>query len=156
MAGIGDRDAQSCTPSVLGSGLARLKRVRLPGSERRAIYVALGGGRGCELIAMLRRAWPAQLELSLVTRERWAQIGITVQFLIVVRTLGEFFRLRHVLGASFSAAVAAPYVGGALIAACSCWASVTLYFFRRYTLSVSIALATIVILLVYKIAVIGW
>ena len=103
-----------------------------------------------------RRAWPAQLELSLVTRERWAHIGITVQFLIVVRTLGEFFRLRHVLGASFSAAVAAPYVGGALIAACSCWASVTLYFFRRYTLSVSIALATIVILLVYKIAVIGW
>jgi len=30
------------------------------------------------------------------------------------------------------------------------------YFFRRYTLSVWIALAAIVILLVYKIAVIGW
>jgi hypothetical protein len=91
-----------------------------------------------------------------VTRERWAQIGITVQFLIVVRTLGEFFRLRHVLGTSFSAAVAAPYVGGALIAACFCWTGVTLYFFRRYTLSVWIALAAVVILLVYKIAVIGW
>ena len=33
-----------------------------------------------------------------VTRERWAQIGITTQFLIVVRTLGEVFRLKHVQG----------------------------------------------------------
>ena len=95
------------------------------------------------------------LRISPVTRERWAQIAITVQFLIVVRTLGEFFRLRHVLGANFSTAIAAPYVGGALIAACSCWAGVTLYFFRRYTLSAWIAVATVVILLVYKVTVIG-
>ena len=91
-----------------------------------------------------------------MTRERWAQIGITTQFLIVVRTLGEIFRLRHIHGAEFSAAVAMPYVGGALIAVCSCWAGVTLYFFRCYTLSAWIAPATLVILLVYKIAVIGW
>ena len=89
-----------------------------------------------------------------MTRERWAQIGITIQFLIVVRTLGEFFRLRHVLGADFSTAVVAPYVGGALIAVCSCWACVILYFFRRYTLSAWIAPATVVVLVVYKIAVI--
>jgi hypothetical protein len=49
-----------------------------------------------------------------------------------------------------------PYVGGALVAACSCWAGVILYFFRRYMLSAWIALATVVVLLVYKIAVIGW
>jgi hypothetical protein len=91
-----------------------------------------------------------------VTRERWAQIGITTQFLIVVRTLGEIFRLRHIHGTNFSAAIAMPYVGGALIAGCSCWVGVTLYFFRRYTLSVWIALAAVVILLVYKIALIGW
>ena len=91
-----------------------------------------------------------------MTRERWAQIGITVQFLIVVRTLGEYFRLRHVLGTSFSAAVATPYVGGALIAVCSCWIGVTLYFFRRYTLSVWTALTAVAILLIYKIAVVGW
>ena len=47
---------------------------------------------------------PARIPL---TRERWAQIGITVQFLIVVRTLGEFFPLWHVLGTSFSATVTA-------------------------------------------------
>ena len=91
-----------------------------------------------------------------MTRERWAQIGITVQFLIVVRTLGEFFRLRHALGISFSVAVAGPYVGGALLAACFCWTGVTLYFFRRYTLSAWIAPVAVVILFVYKILVIGW
>jgi hypothetical protein len=90
-----------------------------------------------------------------MTRERWAQIGITVEFLIVVRTLGEIFRLRHVQGASFSASVAMPYAGGALIAACFCWICVTLYFFRRYVLCAWITLATVVILLVYKIGAIG-
>jgi hypothetical protein len=49
-----------------------------------------------------------------------------------------------------------PYVGGALLAASFCWAGVALYFFRRYTLSSWIAIATVIILLVYKIAVIGW
>ena len=90
-----------------------------------------------------------------MTRERWAQIGITIQFLIVVRTLGEIFRLKHAHSTNFSVAAAMPYVGGALIAACFCWGSVALYFFRRYTLSFWIALATVIILLVYKITVIG-
>jgi hypothetical protein len=91
-----------------------------------------------------------------VTRERWAQAGITIQFLIVVRTLGEIFRLRYVEGAKFSIAVAMPYVGGALIAACFCWIAVTLYFFRRYTISAWIAPASIIILLAYKIVFLGW
>ncbi len=91
-----------------------------------------------------------------MTRERWAQIGITIQFLIIVRTLGEIFRLRQVHGTSFSAAIALPYVGGGLIAACFCWVGVTLYFFRRYTLAAWITLATVSILLAYKLTVIGW
>ena len=91
-----------------------------------------------------------------MTKERWAQIGITIEFLIVVRTLGEFFRLKHALGTNFSTAVAALYVGGALIAACSCWTGVTFYFFRRYLLSASITLGTAPVLLVYKIAATGW
>lgn len=86
-----------------------------------------------------------------MTKERWAQIAITIEFLIVVRTLGEFFRLRHVLGANFSTALAAPYIGGALLATCFCWASVVLYFFRRYMLSTWLALADVLTLLIYKI-----
>jgi hypothetical protein len=92
----------------------------------------------------------------LVTKERLAQIGITIEFLIVVRTLGEFFRLKHVLDTNFSTAAAALYVGGALIAVCSCWTGVIFYFFRRYKLSASITLGTVPVLLVYKIVVIGW
>jgi sensor domain CHASE-containing protein len=49
-----------------------------------------------------------------------------------------------------------PYVGGALIATGFCCTSVSLYFFRRYAVSAWIALATVIILLAYKIAVIGW
>ncbi len=98
----------------------------------------------------------SQATIFCVTKERWAQIGITIEFLIVVRTLGEFFRLRHLLGTNFSIAVAALYVGGALIAACSCWAGVSFYFLRRYTLSAWITLAIVPVLVVYKIAVIGW
>ncbi len=91
-----------------------------------------------------------------MTRERWAQLGITIQFLIIVRTLGEIFRLRHFHSAKFSLEVAMPYIGGAVIAACLCWLGVTLYFFHRYILSASLALVTILILMVYKIALIGW
>ena len=90
-----------------------------------------------------------------MTRERWAQIGITIQFLIIVRALGEIFRLRHIGGTNFSATIAMQYAGGILIAVCTCWLSVTLYFFRRYTLSAWIAPVAILVLLVYKIAVIG-
>ena len=99
---------------------------------------------------------PLQATIFCVTKERWAQIGITIQFLIVVRTLGEFFRLRHALGVNFSTAVATPYIGVALITVCFCWTTVIFYFFRRYTLSAWIALATVPILLAYKIVVIGW
>ena len=90
-----------------------------------------------------------------MTRERWAQIGITIQFLIVVRTLGEVFRLRQVHSASFSTAMAMPYIGGALIAVCFCWAGVTMYFFKRYAFTSWIALGTVIVLLVFKIVVIG-
>lgn len=90
-----------------------------------------------------------------MTRERWAQTGITIQFLIIVRTLGEIYRLRHVHGVNFSVAAAMPYIGGVLIAVCSCWAGVTLYFLRRYTVCAWIAFATIVVLLAYKIRVIA-
>lgn len=92
---------------------------------------------------------------KLVTRERRAQIGITIEFLIILRTLSEFFRLKHVQGANFSTEVAALYIVGTLVAVCSCWAGVIAYFFRRYTLSACVTLATIPVLLVYKIVVIS-
>jgi hypothetical protein len=52
-------------------------------------------------------------------------------------------------------AAALPYIGGALIAVCFCWVGVTLYFFLRYALVAWLALAALLILLAYKVAVIG-
>lgn len=91
-----------------------------------------------------------------ITNEQRAQVGISIQFLIVVRTLGEFFRLKHASGTNFSIAMATPYVTGCLLAACFCWAGVTFFFFRRYKISIWISVSTVIILLVYKIAVIRW
>lgn len=95
------------------------------------------------------------MSLTHVTKERWAMIGITTDFVIVVRTLSEFFRLRYAQGAGFSTSAAALYVGGALIAVCFCWAGVVLYFFRRHVLAAWITFSAVPILLVYKLALIG-
>jgi hypothetical protein len=91
----------------------------------------------------------------IVTKERWAQLGITLQLVIIVRALGEVYRLRHVQGADLYAGVAMPYVGGALLATGFCWVTVTLYFFRRYTLSACIAPVAIIVLLAHKVVMIG-
>jgi preprotein translocase subunit SecF len=88
--------------------------------------------------------------------ERWAKIGITVQFLALVRTLSEYFRLEYVLGPRFSLTIARPYVLGALVAALLCWLSVTLFFFRRYGNAVLVSAATVLVLFALKIYWIGW
>lgn len=46
-----------------------------------------------------------------------AQVSICVQFLALVRTLAEFFRLQHVRGPALHVATVAPYVGAGLLAA---------------------------------------
>jgi hypothetical protein len=74
----------------------------------------------------------------------------------VVRTLGEVFRLKHVQGTNFSAALAMPYLGGAFN---SC-----LPLLGRRSLVLLPTLYSVLLdrasdrnhLLVYKIAVIGW
>ncbi len=48
---------------------------------------------------------------------RLAQVAICVQFLALVRTLAEFFRLQHVEGPTLRVATVAPYVGAGLLAA---------------------------------------
>ena len=91
-----------------------------------------------------------------MTRERWAQLGITIQFLVILRTIGEIFRLMHIHDTNLTIAMATPYLGGVLIAAGACWLCVSLYFFRRFAASAWIALATVLILVGYKIGMIGW
>ncbi len=79
-----------------------------------------------------------------------------MQFLALVRTLSEFFRLKYVFRAEFTIAMGEPFIVGALIAAVTCWVAVMSFFFRRYTVSVTVSIAAIVTLLVYKLVAVGW
>lgn len=89
------------------------------------------------------------------TAERWARIGITIQFLALVRTLAEVDRLRYAAGGGMEFVHTESYLTGGIIAAVPCWTAVTLYFFRRFRASVVVAAMTVVVLLAYKLVVIG-
>jgi len=91
-------------------------------------------------------------EASPKRAHRLAQLGICVQFLALVRSLAEVFRLRHVQGPALDVATAVPYVGGALLAAVLTWIAVL--FAGRDRAAVGVAGLTIVALLVVKIVVI--
>jgi hypothetical protein len=85
---------------------------------------------------------------------RLAQVGICVQFLALVRSLAEVFRLRHVQGPALDVATVVPYVGGALLAAALTWIAVLCYFAGRDRAAVGVAGLTILALLLVKIVVI--
>src|SRR5262249_27794108 len=70
------------------------------------------------------RSSPMRSEAFAKRAHRLAQVGICVQFLALVRTLAEFFRLEHVQGPTIAVATVAPYVGAALLAALFTWAGV--------------------------------
>jgi hypothetical protein len=86
---------------------------------------------------------------------RLAQAAICVQFLALVRTLAEFFRLQHVEGPTLRVAAIAPYVGAGLLAALLTWTGVLCYFFSRDRAAIGVASVTILALFVIKIAVIA-
>ena len=87
--------------------------------------------------------------------ELWARIGITIQFLALVRALGEVLRLDWVQGGRLAYAAAEPYVVGGIIAAVMCWAAVTLYFFRRFRVALAVSIASIPVLIAWKLYAIG-
>jgi hypothetical protein len=82
---------------------------------------------------------------------RLAQIGICVQFLALVRTLAEFFRLQLVQGATLYIATVAPYVGAGLLTAVLTWTAVLCYFAGRDRAVLCVVGVTILGLLIVKI-----
>lgn len=86
---------------------------------------------------------------------RLAQVGICVQFLALVRTLAEFFRLQYVQGPALQVATVAPYVGGALLAAFLAWIAVLCYFSGRDRAALGVVGVTIIALIVVKIVFVG-
>ena len=90
-----------------------------------------------------------------LTHEHWARIGVIVQLAILIRTLAEFYRLRHYYGSAEALIRYEPYIGGLLINAVLCLLAVALLFWRKPRASTIATAATILVLLIYKVAVIG-
>ena len=70
---------------------------------------------------------------------------------VIVRSLGEYFRLEQLYGYALPRVILNEYVGGALIATVAAAICVIFYFVRRYRSVVVLAGITILALLVYKI-----
>jgi len=97
-----------------------------------------------------------------ISIEQWARIGIIVQLAIMIRTIAEFYRLRHYYGTAAALVRYEPYIGGLLIGAVLClvalallFCALALLFWRKPRAAALTAAATVLILLTYKIAVIG-
>jgi len=93
------------------------------------------------------KSWPV---------ERIAKLGIAVQFLALIRTLSEYFRLKHSYGPALSLAAIEPYITGSLIAATCTAIAVGFYFLSRNRTAILVSVATVVALLIYKISVFGF
>lgn len=74
---------------------------------------------------------------------------------MIVRSLGEFFRLQYLYGEALVIAQVAPYVAGALFATLALALTVICYFASFYRTSMAITAASLILLFVYKAAVVG-
>jgi hypothetical protein len=87
--------------------------------------------------------------------QRLAQVSIGVLLLVIVRSLGEYFRLQYLHGDTLAIGQVTPYVAGALFAAVALALTVICYFADCYRISIAMTAATLIPLLVYKVAVVG-
>jgi hypothetical protein len=83
--------------------------------------------------------------------ERVAQIGIGVLFVAILRTVGEYYRLRRSLGPEVGLKAFEPFIGGLLLAVVGTMAAVAFYFARRFRLVVLVAGTVVAGLVLYKI-----
>jgi hypothetical protein len=80
----------------------------------------------------------------------WARIGICIQFVALIRCLGEYFRLKHFAPEKFSIVHIEPFILGALVTAVLALAGISFYFGEKYRLTAIIAALNILILLVLR------
>lgn len=82
--------------------------------------------------------------------ERAAQAGIAILFLAILRTAGEYYRLRWSLGPEAGLKAFEPFIPGLLLAVIGTMAAVALYFVRRFRLVVWAAGIVVAGLILYK------
>jgi len=86
--------------------------------------------------------------------QRLAQISIGILLLIIIRSLGEYFRLQYAHGDALTFPQVTPYVTGALVAAAALALAILCYFAGRHRETIVITIVTAVALPVYKVAVV--
>lgn len=84
-----------------------------------------------------------------------ARICVGVLLLVIVRSLGEYFRLQYLHGDALAVVQVTPYVAGALFAATALALTLSAHFAGFHRVSIAITAATVVLLLIYKVAVVG-
>ncbi len=99
-----------------------------------------------------QRSKRARLEpMKAMNTKRLAAFGLTAQFLALIRTLGEVFRIRHFSPARYTLATIEPFVGAALLTAVLVAVAVAAFAVGRHRTAVAIAAANIAALFVYKV-----
>ena len=93
--------------------------------------------------------------MQLRSAEQIAKLGIMLQFLILVRSLAEYFRLKYVRGGALTLEMAEPFLAGSLIAAVCTWVTVLFFFLGRHRTVIVLVAGTVVSLLIYKIYAVG-
>jgi hypothetical protein len=98
---------------------------------------------------------PAQLRL--VSLRQWsvrrsAVVGITAQFLALVRILSEVFRIKYLDTARYALVALEPFIGAALFTAVLVALAVATFAIGRVRVALTIAVFNIVALFVYKVA----
>lgn len=83
--------------------------------------------------------------------QRAAAIAIGVLLLALVRSLGEYFRLKHVYGQALTIVKVEPLIIGSLAAAICIGLAFALYAARRYKAAILACAAAAAGLLIYKI-----
>jgi hypothetical protein len=83
---------------------------------------------------------------------RLAQVSIGVLLLVIVRSLSEVFRLQYLHGEALGLKQVTPYVAGALFATVALALTVICYFASLYRASMAITAAALILLFVYKVA----
>jgi hypothetical protein len=89
------------------------------------------------------------------TARQLSQISIAVLLLIIARSLGEVVRLQYAEGDALTVAQVTPYVGSALFTVVILAAALLCHAAGRYPIVIGGTIATVVLLLIYKVAVIG-
>ena len=89
------------------------------------------------------------------SKPRLAQVCIGILLLVIVRSLGEYFRVQYLHGDAVAIVQINPYIAGALFATVALALTVLCYFASLFRTSIAVTAATLILLFAYKVVIVG-